>query len=105
MVRKIPNVSSPLFGSMLWESRLSGSRTRTTSPRNTRKHPEHPSKAIFLATTDNAIYHSICLDFSWWRFPHVQLPQAWDRTVSLDEDEIVAPNNWSSILFLVGGMV
>ncbi|KAF8813406.1 hypothetical protein BYT27DRAFT_7180892 [Phlegmacium glaucopus] len=41
--------------------------------------------------------YPICLDFSSWRFPHDQLPQAWDRTVSLDEDDIVARDNWSVI--------
>jgi hypothetical protein len=40
--------------------------------------------------------YPICLDFSSWCFPHDQLPQAWERTVSPDED-IVASDNWSAI--------
>ena len=48
----------------------------------------------------NPLY-SICLDFSLWRFPHDQLPQAWERKVSLDEEEIVAPDNWSAISTVV----
>ena len=38
-----------------------------------------------------------CLDFSSWSFPHGQLPKAWDRTVPLDDDGIVAPDNWSAM--------
>ena len=41
--------------------------------------------------------YPICLDFSSWRFPHDQLPQAWERTASLDEDEIVAADSWSAL--------
>ena len=45
--------------------------------------------------------YPICLDFSLWRFPHGQLPQAWDQTVPLDDDRIVAPDNWSALTAVV----
>ena len=41
--------------------------------------------------------YAICLDFSLWRFPHGQLPQAWERTVPPDDDGLVAPDNWSAL--------
>jgi hypothetical protein len=41
--------------------------------------------------------YPIYLDFSSWRFPHKQLPQAWERTVSPDEDEMFVNDSWSVI--------
>jgi len=41
--------------------------------------------------------YPILLDFSLWRFPHNQLPQAWEQTVSQDEDDMVVNDTWSVI--------
>ncbi|KAK2467350.1 hypothetical protein APHAL10511_000585 [Amanita phalloides] len=69
------------------------------------KHPAN--NEAFLPRECRYYYHlinpqtdplyPICLNFSLWRFPHGQLPRAWDRTVPQDDDGIVAPENWSAL--------
>ena len=54
-----------------------------------------------LINPQRDLLYPICFNFSLWHFPHGQLSQAWDRTVPLDDNGIVAPDNWSVLSAMV----